>query len=194
VARRRGLAVAIALAAHVVLLTDLLWRFETWPAEYSTPVMAVDLVRLPRARAPKPPGFAVAARTRAELAPIQPHVTPTLPPVATAPPSAQVAGDVQHALRGLVGCNHAGFLGLTDAERQRCQDRLARAGGGDPRSAQIELDLARRAAAAKGPEREPFLARIPHNGCAPRVKETEEGTAGVARQDWTAGIACAWSF
>ena len=119
-------------------------------------------------------------------------------PLSAAPSPPSDASEVRHTLRGLVGCDHAGFLSLSEAERQSCRDQLARGRDGDARSTQIERELARRAAAAKGPEREGILARTPHNGCVPRVKEKEMGQAvarpDLGRQDWTAGIACAWSF
>ncbi len=201
--RGRALALAVALVAHAVLLTALLWRFETWPAEYATPTMEVVFVPPPLARTPRPARSPATIADRAPRPPPELHVpaapipSPIVPlPAPLSPPSD--APEVRQALRGLVGCDHAGFLGLSDAERERCRDRLARTRGGDARSAQIELDLARRAAAAKGPEKEGFLARTPHNGCVPRVKEKEMGEqvarADLGRQDWTTGIACAWSF
>ncbi len=201
--RSRGVALALAMAAHALLFTALVWRFESPSRTYAPTVMDVELAvprPLDRAR-PPPPRSGKPAHPAAtpEAPPIlhQPAQETSPDPVALpqpAPGPAVEAEGARQALRGLVGCGHAGFLGLTEAERQRCQDLLARVRGGDARSAQIELDLARRAAAAKGPEKEGFLARTPHNGCVPRVKEKEVGVPGETRQDWTTGIACAWSF
>ena len=201
--RRRGVALAIALAAHAAMFTALVSRFESPRRVYAPTVMDVELVvpRLLERPPPSPRRLPQAVRPPAapQAPPIlhQPAAQTSPDPSALPPPAPGPVVDgegVRQALRGLVGCSQAGLLGLSEAERQRCQDRLARVPGGDTRSAQIERDLARRAAAAKGPEKEGVLARTPHNGCVPRVKEKEEGTVGLARQDWTTGIACAWAF
>jgi hypothetical protein len=199
----RALAVALALSIHAVLFAGLLWRFEAVPKDYAPPVISVELTRprwmdIPRRRSYPPADSPVAARTflpppRPELAPA-PADQPPGP--GAAPPSDPEGGSagLRQTLRGVIGCDHAGFLGLSAAERQHCQDRLARDQTVDVHAARPGLDLSRRGAFAKRDGPDPFLAREPKNGCAPNVKETETGTAGAVRQDWTAGINCAWAF
>lgn len=59
------------------------------------------------------------------------------------------ASGVSAALRVSVGCDHANFLGLTAAEKQRCQQRMVARSGGAPMmdigidpEARAEFDLA----------------------------------------------------
>jgi len=193
--RRRGLAVAFAVAAHLILFAGLLWRIEP-PVKLDTaPVMQVDLVG--PWPTPLPHHAPAAPRSRSETAPwVQDVAPPDIAPRPVTPSPADAGpgpGELRAALRGRLGCDHPGLVGLSAAERQACQDRLARARPADGRANSAHLDLSRGGALAGG-DGEPFLARKPHNGCVPNVAEKETGTVGAVRQDWTAGINCAWSF
>lgn len=195
-ARRRGAAIAAAVAAHLLFLLGLMWSLGTTPRFYEPPVVSVTLV---------PPWPAPPVRARRAVAdrpsPIVPRRAVAVP--AEAPPPAilpltpaPMADGARNALRDLVGCDHAGLAGLNEAERQRCRDRLAGVRSGDLKG-DFGVAPAKRArfAADRTAAREPMLARTPKNGCRPRVQEKEASAPSLQpRQDWSGGITCAWDF
>lgn len=197
VARDRSLAIALSLAAHVLAFLALFWKFGASLAYPETQVMNVELAqpwRRPASVPPKP--------LRRHSAPSRPHLPPVLSQPLTqalpadvvpqAPPPESDAR-VRNALRGIVGCDRATLMQLTPAERQRCLDRLAKVPGA---GGQLPLNLDKRGDYAGAKNREPFLARTPKNGCAPRVAESDVQAIGQGqqKQNWTASVGCAWSF
>lgn len=199
-ARRRGAAVAAAVLAHLLFLLGLMWSLGTTPRFYEPPTMSVALVRPWRTETPPP----IQARHAAAAGPSQ--VLPHRPEIASAEaaaptaalpvPTAPATEAVRNALRGLVGCDHAALAGLSEAERQRCRERLAGARPGDLKD-DLGVAPAKRArfAADQAAGKEPLLARTPKNGCHIRVQEEEASAPGLQpRQDWSGGINCAWSF
>lgn len=194
--RGRGLAVALALAVHAILFAGLLWRIEPPVKVDTTPVMVVELTRPWPNRLPNRASISGGPRSettpRRQVVQAPPDVEPRLV-VPQIDDPAIGSDSLRQSLRGRVGCDHSGFLGLSAAERQGCQDRLAQGRAADGRANGAHLDLSRGGVLAKG-DAEPVLARKPHNGCVPNVAEKETGTVGAVRQDWSAGIKCAWSF
>jgi hypothetical protein len=199
VARDRSLAIALSVAAHLLAFLALFWKFGASLAYPETPVMNVELAPWSRTSpAPPPP----VKPPKAKPNPIHPNLPPVLTqPLSEARPADAVpqapvpqtpvdeATRLRNALRRGAGCEHADLLGLSAAERQACQDRQAKAQGGGPR---LNFDL--RGGYAKN--REPFLARTPKNGCAPRLAESDVQAIGQGqqKQNWTASVGCAWSF
>ncbi|MDE2488983.1 MAG: hypothetical protein KGO51_16445 [Alphaproteobacteria bacterium] len=97
-------------------------------------------------------------------------------------------------LRRTVGCTQARLLGLTRAERVKCEEQFA--GGRNPPPLPIGMDPAKQAAfaARSSRDRGPLLARRPHNGCDPEISEKEFSHGSVGRQDWKMGLGCAVSL
>jgi hypothetical protein len=83
-----------------------------------------------------------------------------------------------------VGCERAGLLGLSEAERERCRERLAAGAETAPKLALKRSDKFQA-------DDVPYLNRKPKNGCKPGIGGSEPimGKSGV-----TGGIGCAWSF
>jgi hypothetical protein len=142
--RRGTISIAASLLAHLALLSPLLWMapsFRMRPVA-NRPDLQIDLVRSvdlnPRAPHPNPPAETASAKETAQRPPpkasAQAFATLARPPQAP-PPAANgavaaqtgsAAGDaaVRAALRGAVGCSNPDFVGLTQAERAACRDRL----------------------------------------------------------------------
>ena len=203
-AHRRTFAVAASTAVHVVVLAALYWRLGCAPQAYETPTMRVELA----------PRWLLSERRRPETAPTAPTAAPTIPlkPAVSPPRPAQQpsdlgdvapliqpmapttdAPDVRSVLRRATGCDHAGFLALSPAERQTCLDRLAKDRGAASGSAQVRLDLDTYGRYARVPQ-DPILSRKPKNGCVARMKEEDVVAIGASKQEWVAGIGCALSF
>ena len=187
---RWAAAIVISLSANS-LFVGLYWdglRLE--PVRDSTPAVVIQLV--PRLTAPphslETPKF---ARARpASLAPrplLAPTVIPSAPFVPTAPTIVPTPGDaglanLSRALRGRLGCH---LPHLTDAERAQCVTRWAASRPTTPMP--VNFDPLQRYAS----NREPYLTRMPKNGCKVRAAgdTTGFGDHGVA-----AGVSCGWSF
>jgi hypothetical protein len=192
--RDRVLAVAASVVAHLAFLVLLLAHLGSALPRDETPPMEVTLVA-PWQKSPLSP--ASAARPSTHTAPATTQPKETRPEPALAPPPAQApaasptpAPNLGAALRGRLGCDHASLVDLSPAERQRCQDRFAKAP--EPGAAK-PLDLSCGGAIVER-SREPFLARTPHNGCVPNLDQKERSLLGVSRSDWSTGVKCAWSF
>jgi hypothetical protein len=171
-----GLTGAIAL--HLMLLVAVRFdmgrsKIPALPPPGETPASAVNIDLTPVARphsesrVPTPPTARAILQRQSPTPVAPPHIGPADPQIAGArPPPAETTGErpqasvpaavgdhiapgLASALRGSIGCDHAGFLGLSDAEKRRCQQRsLARSGGapetgiGINPEAQTEFDLA----------------------------------------------------
>lgn len=195
-ASRGAGAIAAAVAAHLAILLGLAWSLGTTPRFHEPPVMSVTLAR-PWAKPRSSPVRRMAAARAQPLVQRQPQAVPpgvVVPPAIL--PIPPISDNVRNVLRGLVGCNHAGLAGLSEAERARCRDRLATARAGDL-TGDFGVAPAKRArfAADRAAAKEPMLARTPKNGCRPRVQEKEASAPSLQpRQDWSGGITCAWDF
>lgn len=206
--RDRAAAIAISATGHVAVFVFLFWHLH-WRGESEAPAaMDVELARPwspePRSR-PERRAKTVRPGRTSSPSPVPSRPFETRPPAplppgeAAAPVVASPAppAELARALRGAVGCGHAGYLRMSAAERQACETRMAgRAGsdgpafGADPRK-RAAFDLA-----AKKEDflQEPFLAERPSKGCKPRVFEHESGVVGRAPPNWTASVACAAPF
>jgi hypothetical protein len=136
--RRRTAAAVLAIAVHFGLILLLLGRAPDLAPAPDT-VMQVSL--MPAIPKPKPPDHpASAPRTPPVLhRPVQaPPPQIEVPPVFAAPsgppqtsppvpaPKDAGAAALQRALKSRLGCTEANLAGLTDAERDACQERLGK--------------------------------------------------------------------
>ena len=191
-ARSRTVAVAVALGVHALLLIVFALSFTSWPALSERPVLSLQLapplanapVAQPRHRRKAPPTAANPLPAR-----IQPPTPDEPEPIqAPQPPANDLGGGARQALRDLVGCTHAGLLGLSSEERQRCEDRMTAI---RKASAPLQLNLDPRGFYAGDTNPEPYLVRKPKNGCKLRAA----GDAGPGGQGGAAvGIACGKTF
>jgi hypothetical protein len=196
--RRRGRAwigrsaVGASVLAHVAVFLALFWHFGAEPTLAPVPAMTVTIERLathapPAAQATVRRGTA----RKAEAAPPQALPFPAAPPapLAPSPLPGRAPDDVQAALRGLLGCNPVVLARLPRAERETCEQRLARRQVADlgPRAARLNLDPT----GAFGKDPQAILERRPTRGCAARAggDVAPMGEIGVA-----AGVACAKPF
>jgi hypothetical protein len=197
-------ALALSLAAHLAVVTVLLWRPAPLPSMAPAPTIELELATPPRVAA----GPARARLHRPSPAPIAkraglpppaqasavPSAVPSLVPPADPAPAASASNALRNALRGSVGCDHAALAGLSPSERQKCADRIAQ-GLAAPAGRRFGPDPARIAAfAAEAKAKEPFLIRPPKDNCMPRVTQQDVGQGAAAVHDWRAGIKCAKSF
>lgn len=135
---RMGLAGAVALAIHLVLLVLLAIRtgaagFRVYNEE-AVEVALVAPIYLPRRAKtlpPSPPRARQAKASSATAAPLQ--MTPAesanaavAPPVVGPAHALTLNGDVGRTLRRRLGCARTDPLGLSQEERQACQDALGR--------------------------------------------------------------------
>ena len=186
--RIRGVAVATAVVVHALLLVILVQGFRTWPYLAERPAMTVQLATpQTRPRSPKSPRR---REREASQAPATPHPERSAPDnhatVEAPPPADGFSGGSRQALRDLLGCEHAAFLGLSSEERRRCQDK-AMANARD--AEQLRLDLDPHGLYVVNPT--PYLNRKPRNGC----KVMAGGDAGPAGQAGAAvGIGCGKTF
>jgi hypothetical protein len=99
-----------------------------------------------------------------------------------APPNGADVANLSGALRGIFGCS---LPHLTDAERAACGGRLA----ANRPTISTALNLDPHGRYVSNPE--PYLNRMPKNGCKVRAAgdATPFGGEGVA-----AGVSCGWSF
>jgi hypothetical protein len=113
--------------------------------EAGPPEAIIPILLMPRAPPPAPGAQAPspirlhqrALRAPPESLPVAPLAVPVTPPTPVPPPppgpvtlapspaEAQQKTDVRAALQGLVGCADPDAAGLTQAQRQKCQERLA---------------------------------------------------------------------
>ena len=136
---KRLVALITAGATHVAVLGLLAQGLETEPVRRPEADVGTRLASL-YAFAPGPEGARSKPRREARLRPsaqttISPEL-PTAPHAAAAPaipdsrPQAATSGEADRlraALRSLAGCDDADSLGLTDAEHERCRQRLDQA-------------------------------------------------------------------
>ena len=193
----RGVAVGLAVLAHMLLLAGLLWSLNSPPAPPEL-VIALDLepdVRTPMLRRPplRRSPIAAAQPSPRQALPTPPDVAQSLlPPIAAATPPSLPPTALGAALRRSLGCTNAR---LSEVERRDCELRMAeKAGRGAPLAGVDPRKLLDFAAEQK--PREPFLARIPKNNCVPRVQEKDmpAGPGAAPDKDWRVGAACALSF
>lgn len=203
--RRRTLAVGVALGAHAIFLTALLWQASQPEPAPGLPV-DVQLVRLPPllrvARAPtrvrslssrKPEAAATTAQPPASVLPVAPNLGAQ--PPQSSPPT------IGSALRAGLGCDLSGAVALTAEEGRHCQERFV-AGEGDPSQRTFAaVRPAQRAYFDASAKRalwwqEPFLATDPKNGCRPKVTNHQAGIPGGRgpTSDWRVTMGCAVSF
>ena len=147
--RRNGWIAAASLAVHAALLTVLALHAPRLrvPQEAAGPPEAVIPVLImprtpPPAAAPGTQPQPIRLHRRPQpFAPaeteVKPLVAPTVEVKSTAPPApgprvmtapAQedaVATNARNALRGKLGCANASLLGLSRAEREKCEDQMA---------------------------------------------------------------------
>lgn len=198
-ARERGMALGMAVLAHMLLLAGLLWDLRASPAPPER-VIALDLE--PDTRSPRPyrtpvqplPAAAGQPAARQALA-APPDVAPSLlppAPTAVAPPSPLPSAALGAALRRSLDCANPR---LSETERRDCQLRLAGAPRRGGPLASVDPRKLQGFAAEQAPH-EPFLARTPKDNCVPRVQEKDmpPGPGAAPDKDWRAGVACALSF
>lgn len=198
------MALALSLAAHVAVVTVLLWRPAPLPSMAPAPTIELELANPPRV-ADGPARARLDRRSRggfAKSADLPPpaqasavsSAVPSLVPPADPAPAASASDALRSALRSSVGCDHAALAGLTPSERQKCADRIAQ-GLAAPAGRRFGPDPARIAAfAAEAKAKEPFLIRTPKDNCLPRLTQQDVGMGPAAVHDWRAGIKCAKSF
>lgn len=185
----RWLLLILSVGAHVVVLGWLMTHRQPFSRAIEPPTMKVMLMPPLLRRAP------LAEPKRERARPVRAHVPRSVvrAPVvrhdrAVATPNGETApaAGVRQALRGLLGCRHATLAGLSQEERERCQERL---GAMVDQERGPKLDLDTRGAFARDPD--PYLARKPKNGCKARaggdVAPTGEHGAAL-------GVGCAWAF
>jgi len=149
--------------------------------------MSVELTPLPQSHARKLAFRPGRERKGSRMVAEAPRPTPEPgEAVETPSPPATVPNGARQALRYLVGCERAGFFGLSSEERQRCEDQLT---ANRKRSPPLRFTLAPGAGYVTDPE--PYLNRKPTNGCKARAAgdDTPMGVQGAA-----VGIACARPF
>jgi len=132
---RGGVAVALSAVFHAAVLGGLILAARGPGAPPPKPPIVLELLRPAPAKphkAPTPPlGGAPNAHAKAQPTRTAP---PLIAPVALPPPDlgppvvAQVTPiippPVRKALRAGIGCDHADFLKLSEAERAACEHRL----------------------------------------------------------------------
>ncbi len=188
--RRTAWIVATSVLAHVAVSAILFSHFGSTPSYAVAPVMSVEL--LTRSPAAKPP-LAKAPRRRSpslsasSARAVVPHRTPLAPSDVAPSALASPAPGVQATLRGLLGCSEAALAHLPRAQREVCEQQLARRQVADLGRAALNLDLG--GSFAKDPQ--PYLERRPTHGCKARAggDVAPLGEIGVAT-----GIACAKPF
>jgi len=194
-ARRRNAAsgLAVSLLAHVLMLTALVAGLRIYQPPAPTP--PIELQLLPPLDVQRPPLKPVPLKRAASARPAAPAAPPSASAVAAEPaarpvetpaPSVADAEQLRGVLRGLLGCERPALL--KEGERRACDQRASR-----PAMALSTVDPDNRARYVAAQNREPFLARKPHNGCVLRVGDQDEGTTSQGGSI-AAGIACAWSF
>ncbi|HEY8573959.1 hypothetical protein [Phenylobacterium sp.] len=179
-----------SVGAHLLVLGVLAWRLGETPLYPDPRIMTVELAPLPAERRRPPPPVHSLARSAgaASALPVLSRPAEAVPPAAPvteAPVAGAEAEAVRKALRGLVGCERARLLALSEEERRRCEDRLAAVKAPQlALSRQAEFDAARGGA-------EPWLVRKPKNGCKVRAAGT---VTVMGKEGAAAGIGCAWDF
>lgn len=142
--------VAASVAVHAVLLALVALhtpRLKVPPQESGPPQAVIPILIVPRVPPPttqpgaKPTEIRLHRRPQRfadEPPPIKPFVAPTTEEVRRAPPAEgvktvnpsqtgdAVGANARNALRGKLGCANATLLGLSRAEREACEDQLAR--------------------------------------------------------------------
>jgi hypothetical protein len=189
---RWAAAIVFSLCANS-LVAGLFWELRVTPFYESAPPPIIQLIprpTLPRRSSETP------KRTPAHSAPlaVRPSSAPVTTSTATAPivPSAPTAlppdradvANLSRALRGLFGCNLAH---LTDAERAACASRLA----ANLPTTPTPLNLDPHGRYVSNPE--PYLTRMPKNGCKVRASGDTAGGPG-GKHGVAMGIGCGVSF
>jgi hypothetical protein len=194
-ARRRNAAsgLVVSLVAHLLVLTALVAGLRTYQPRAATP--PIELRILPPWPVQRPPAKPVAAKRAASARDSAPAAPPSVSAVAAEPaarpvetpaPSIADAEQLRGVLRGLLGCDRPALL--KEEERRACDQRAAR-----PAMALSTVNPDNLARYVAAQNREPFLAKKPHNGCVLRVGDQDQGATSQGGSI-AAGIACAWSF
>jgi hypothetical protein len=183
----------VSVLAHAGFFLTLVSHLGSAPSYPPAPVMNVVLARLP---APRPPprdrpsrrrGLGAQAPTPQQEIALRP--TPSPGEVASSALPGRAAGDLQAALRGLVGCTPSALTPLSREQRETCEERLAKRQVADlgRQAGRLNLDLS----GAFGKDPQAILERRSHNGCRARAggDVAPLGEIGVA-----AGVACAKPF
>jgi hypothetical protein len=132
----RWLGLAAALAFHLALVMAVTFDLRdslTLPMPFGErPAQAVDIDLTPppkpaaqperRMRAPLP--SASPRPSQPSPAPAQGPAAPAPTVTAAAPPASEGAPGVTSALRASLGCDHASFLELSEAEKLHCRQRM----------------------------------------------------------------------
>jgi hypothetical protein len=204
-ARSRTLGVAASVAAHVLFLGFLALSARIQQAYGPSHAVDVQLIApaAPRARLER---VATSAKSRARIRPkappaptTSPIAAPAIPPQASQPTTPMAPAGLAAALRRGLGCDHADFMNLAPAERERCRDLFAAARGGVSELADFGIDPRKRVIFDSGAKRdrflqEPFLAERPRKGCRPIVTEHDVPANAPAPHDWTFSVACGVPF
>ncbi len=183
--------VAVSVLAHVAVFAVLFSHFGSAPSYAVAPVMNVQLLTRPPAA--KPPTAKASRRGASKAASSTQEIVlhPTPPAPSEMAPSAlpSPAPGVQAALRGLVGCSEAALAHQSRAQRDACEQQLARRQVADLGRAAGRLNLALSGAFGKEPQA--ILERRPTTGCRVRAggDVAPLGEIGVA-----GGVACAKPF
>ena len=188
---RWAAAIVFSLSANS-LVAGLFWELRVTPLYETAPPPIVQLMprpTLPRRRPETkkhPPARSAPLAVRPSSAPATPSATAPLVPSAptAAPPDGADVANLSRALRGRFGCNLAQ---LTDAERVTCASRLA----ANLPTTPTPLDLDPHGRYVSDPE--PYLTRMPKNGCKVRASGDTAGGPG-AKHGVAVGVGCGVSF
>ena len=191
----RAVAVATALGVHALLLVLFALSFTSWPTLSERPVLNLELtppLTLTPPAQPRRRRKALQATANPERAqPSGPSAPSELEAhQAPQPPANDLSGGARQALRDLMGCQHAGLLGLSSEERQRCEDRMTAI---RKASAPLQLNLDPRGFYAGDTNSEPYLVRKPKNGCKVRVAG-DVGPGPMHTQGAVVGFGCGKTF
>ncbi|HZZ30541.1 MAG TPA: hypothetical protein VFE10_01000, partial [Phenylobacterium sp.] len=160
----RLIALALAIFAHALFFTLVAWRLGGTPAIATAPVITVQIIRTPP-RAPafplRHPSSKANGQSRSAVLVVPSQIAPRYAEPSNAEAPAGSAEEVQHVLRGLLGCAPAVLPHLSPEERRLCEERLASGQVSGGAFARLNLDPTGRY--AKDPT--PYLNRKPHDGC-----------------------------
>lgn len=139
-------AAVVAIAVHAVLITLAVRSVRITSPPPDSRAVDIQLVQLqpqPLRRQRQPIARSAPSSSPSTAAPPAPAPAATAPPQAVAIPAQTLPADgdvgrVRAMLRSSTGCDSADFLKLTQAERQKCAARVARADANAP--APLEID------------------------------------------------------
>jgi hypothetical protein len=201
------LATGLSLVLHVLALTGMVVGLKVLTPPPEGRAIEVRLVPSPvLRRRPQParpsaerPKIAPPLRARPAPEPSPSAVAAALPQTPPPPPQARAGPDPQalrNALRGLTGCADPAANHLNREEKEACDRRLAAA-----RPAPVGPQLSAKEVEQfnAGKTYDPLLVRRAHNGCLPRLANTDRPDHVPPRPTrsgagTTYGAGCAWSF